>query len=87
MLNGYYENKTKFYFGRDTEINISNEIPRKSKVLLVYGRKSFLSSSLREKVLEILKAAKVKTFELGGVKPNPTADLVYEGIKICKKIE
>ena len=41
MLNGYYENKTKFYFGRDTEINISNEIPRKSKVLLVYGRKSF----------------------------------------------
>ncbi len=85
MLNGYYENKTKFYFGRDTEINISNEIPRKSKVLLVYGRKSFLSSSLREKVLEILKAAKVKTFELGGVKPNPTADLVYEGIKICKK--
>ena len=24
-------------------------------------------------------------YELGGVKPNPRADLVYEGIKICKE--
>jgi alcohol dehydrogenase YqhD (iron-dependent ADH family) len=32
-----------------------------------------------------LKAAGVTWVELGGVKPNPKLDLVYEGIKLCRE--
>lgn len=86
MLNDRYENKTVFYFGKDTEINLERELQGKySKILLHYGSGSLKKYGLYEKIINILKSIGVEMFELGGVEPNPKADLIYKGIELCKK--
>lgn len=85
MLNEKYENKTTFYFGKDTEINIENEIKGKyKKVLLHYGSNSLKKNGLYAKITKILNDSGVEFIELSGVEPNPKSDLVYKGIEICR---
>ena len=50
----------------------------------LYGG-SVIKSGLLDKIKSQLKDEDIDYYELGGVKPNPRADLVYEGIKICKE--
>lgn len=42
-------------------------------------------SSLLAKMLERLEEENIEYITLGGVKPNPKDDLVYQGIEICRK--
>lgn len=85
MLNEKYENKTVFYFGKDTEINLITELQNNySKILLHYGASSFKKFGLYEKITNMLNNANIEFIELGGVKANPKADLVYKGIEICR---
>ena len=55
-----------------------------TKVLIHYGGGSCVKSGLLDRVKESLDLNFIKHIELGGVKPNPRASLVYEGIKLCK---
>ncbi len=85
MLNGIYENKTVFYFGQNSEINIIKELKGNfSKILLHYGSNSFKKYGLYKKITRILEDANIDFIELGGVEPNPKSNMVYEGIDICK---
>ena len=87
MLNFEFCSPTKFVFGRDAQSKVGALVKEfgGSRVLVVYGGGSVVRSGLLNQVLASLDAAGLEHMELGGVKPNPRDDLVYEGIDICKK--
>ena len=77
---------TRIVFGRDTEGGIGELLrPHSKKVLLHFGGGSIKKSGLYDRVVSSLERAGVGFVELGGVQPNPTLPLVYEGIKLCKQ--
>lgn len=86
MLDGIYSHPTTIYFGKGMELKVGEEVKKYSKkVLLHYGKESFKKYGLYDKVTGSLKSKGVRHIELGGVKPNPSADLVYQGIELCRK--
>lgn len=54
-------------------------------VLLTYGGGSIKKIGLYDKVLEQLRLADKKVFELKGIEPNPKITSVRDGVKICKE--
>lgn len=86
MLNGTYSQPTTIYFGKGTEFKVGEQVKKYSEnVLLHYGKESLKKYGLYDKVTESLKFEGVRYIECGGVKSNPSADLVYEGIELCRK--
>lgn len=78
---------TRYLFGRGVE----NEVGRLCKnaewknVMIVYGGGSAVKSGLLDRVTASLDAEGISHISLGGVKPNPTDDMVYEGIDRCRR--
>lgn len=86
MLNGTYYSPTIFYFGKGLELKVGVEVKKYAdSVLLHYGQSSLKKSVLYDRVKNSLLAEGLGVYELGGVKPNPRADLVYQGIDLCRK--
>jgi alcohol dehydrogenase YqhD (iron-dependent ADH family) len=87
MNNFSFCRPTDFLFGRDTETHTGEMVKKHggTKVLVLYGGGSVVRSGLLGKVKKSLDEAGVTYMELGGVKPNPRAELVYEGIDLCRK--
>ena len=86
MLNFNYQNETKIIFGKDTELRVGTELAlHTQKVFLHYGGASAKATGLYDKIIVSLNEAGIEFVELGGVKPNPRTDLVYEGIEICRR--
>lgn len=87
MENFTFYSPTEFVFGRDTE-GQTGELVRKHgghKALIVYGGGSAVKSGLLGRVKESLAGAGIECVELGGIKPNPTDDRVYEGIALARE--
>ena len=87
MLNFNFYRPTDFYFGRGEEKR-TGEVCRKhgaKKVLLHFGGQSAVKSGLIARVEQSLTDAGVQYVSLGGVQPNPRAELVYQGIELCRK--
>ena len=87
MENFSFYSPTYFEFGKDAEDKAASLVKRfgGSKVMIVYGGGSVVRSGLLDRVKRSLDAEGISYVELGGVKPNPSSGLVYEGIDICKK--
>jgi len=86
MIDGIYRNPTTIYFGKDVELAVGEEVGKyANRVLLHFGKQSFKNSGLYQKVTSSLRSSGIEFIELGGVKSNPDARLVYEGIDICRK--
>lgn len=87
MDNFTFCNPTKIVFGKETEYEVGKLIKEYggTNVLIHYGSSSAVKSGLIDKVKTSLDLSFIKHIELGGVKPNPRASLVYEGIKLCKE--
>lgn len=86
MLNFIYDNKTTLIFGKGTQHEAGRLLkPFGKKILLHYGGGSIRRSGLHDAITASLKAAGVEYEELGGVQPNPTLPLVYEGIRLCRE--
>jgi len=87
MKNFSFYAPTYFAFGKDEEKKVAELVIRfgGSRVLLVYGGGTIKKTGLYASVTDSLRSKGVYFSELGGVKPNPRSDLVYEGIKICKR--
>ena len=86
MDNFTYWAPTKYVFGRDAENRVGQlacEFGGK-KVLLVYGGGSVVRSGLLERVKSALDLSGIEYMEMGGIRPNPTDDRVYEGIDIVR---
>ena len=86
MLNGTFQHPTVVLFGKDAELRVGEEIAKHSKrVLLHFGGGSIKRHGLYDRVVKSLYDAGISYVELGGVRPNPRADLVYQGIDLCRK--
>lgn len=86
MENFVFDYCTRVVFGKGTE-NQVGEIAKKygNKVFLHYGGGSIKKWGLYNRVIESLEKASIEVVELGGVRPNPTYDLIKKGIKICRE--
>jgi len=84
MENFVFNNTTKIIFGKGVESQVGNELKGYRKILLHYGSGSIKKSGLYDRVVQSLQDAGVAWVELGGVKPNPSLSLVYEGIRLCR---
>lgn len=76
---------TYIHFGKGSLKKMLKHISKYSKILLVTGGESIRKNGIYDEIINILKGANIKIFEVSGVKPNPGVDKVYEGIEICKK--
>lgn len=86
MNNFTYWAPTRYTFGRDAEEKAGQEARRENmtKVLVVYGQGSAVRSGLLDRVVKSLNENGVETVLMAGVQPNPTDELVYKGIEICR---
>ena len=86
MDNFTFSSPTKFVFGKNTETECGKLIKEFNgkRVLLHFGGSSALKSGLIDRVKKALEKEKIIYFTLGGVKPNPIAKKVYEGIELCR---
>lgn len=82
MENFTFYSPTEFIFGKGTEKETGAAAKRYGavKVMIVSGGGSAERSGLLPAVRKSLEEAGVDYCELKGVRPNPTADKVYEGI-------
>lgn len=87
MLDGIYKNPTTIIFGRNSLSSLVGELKKEfvKKILIVHGSSSFAKLGIEEIIKETLSGADINYLFLGGVKTNPEANLVYEGIKLCKE--
>ena len=87
MDNFQFYSPTQFLFGKDAETQAGACVRRHggTRVLLHYGGGSAERSGLLERVRRSLRESDLPFVELGGVQPNPRAELVYEGIRLCRE--
>ena len=86
MINFTYYNPTRTIFGKDTELQVGQEIRKYAqKVLFHYGGGSIKKSGLYDRVVASLKENGIEFIELPGVRPNPRVSLVRKGIDICRE--
>ena len=86
MLNDIYQNPTTIYFGAGMEERIGTETSKYSRrILLHYGVSSIFSNGIYKNIATHLTNADIYFVELGGVEPNPKAELVREGINLCRR--
>lgn len=87
MENFTFYTPTLYEFGRGTEekVGMLTFLTGSTRVLLVYGRRYAKNNGLIGRIENSLNTLGIEYFELGGVEPNPTDTLVYEGIKIARK--
>lgn len=87
MDNFSYCSPTRYVFGRGVESQTGPLTAAMGcrKVMIVYGGGSARRSGLLDRVVASLKEAAVEWTELGGIRPNPTDDRVYEGIGQCRR--
>lgn len=82
MLNFEFKNPTKIIFGKDTISKLVTEIPRGSKILLIYGGGSIKKNGIYDQVKSALTNFTVEEF--GGVPANPEYTVLVEALKIIK---
>ncbi len=80
-----YCNPTKLYFGEESLSNLSGELKKYGKnVVLIYGAGSIKKNGIYDEVVAILQAEGKNVAEIAGVMPNPTIEKLYEGIEIAR---
>jgi NADP-dependent alcohol dehydrogenase len=83
MNNFQYKNPTKILFGKGQIENISQEIPKDAKVLLLYGGGSIKRNGIYEQVKTAL--SKMNIVEFGGIPANPEYEVLLKALDIIKK--
>ena len=83
MNNFEYKNPTKILFGKGQIEKLSKEVPKESKVLLLYGGGSIKKNGIYDQVMNALCEHSV--VEFGGIPPNPEYSVLMEALKVIKK--
>ncbi len=85
MLSFDYHNPTRYIYGEGEHRRIGTLLRHYTgKVLLHYGGGSLKKTGVYTTITNALNQAGIEFCELGGVKPNPSVELVYQGIDICR---
>lgn len=86
MNNFVYDIPTKVYFGLDQLGNLTSELSKYGKrVLLTYGGGSIKKIGLYDKIISLIDSTDLELFELSQIEPNPRIESVRDGVAICKK--
>jgi len=84
MINNFtFYNPTRIVFGSGSIAKLHKLVPKKSRVLLLYGGGSILKNGIYDQVVTALKKRDV--FEFGGIEPNPDYDTLMKAVKLVKK--
>lgn len=82
MNNFSFANPVKVIFGKGTIAELSNEIPKGKKVLLIYGGGSIKKNGVYEQVINALKG--FEHFEFSGIEPNPHYETCMQAVTLIK---
>lgn len=87
MIDFEFVSPTKIYFGRNKEEDIGQIIKSYGfkKVLLHFGGGSIQRSGLYDTIINSLKSVNLAYVVLGGVRVNPTRELVKLGVALARK--
>ncbi|MEO8794790.1 MAG: iron-containing alcohol dehydrogenase [Daejeonella sp.] len=83
MLNFEFKNPTKIIFGKGQIENIAKEIPKDSKILMLYGGGSIKKNGIYDKVKSALKDFEL--LEFGGIPANPEYEVLLKALDVIKK--
>lgn len=83
MLNFEFKNPTKILFGEGEIAKIKNEIPKDSKILMIYGGGSIKNNGVYDQVKSALKDFSV--LEFGGIPANPEYDVLMDALRIIRE--
>ena len=78
-----YYNPTQIIFGTGTIAKINKLIPRKAKVMVLYGGGSIKKNGVYDQVMAALKKREV--LEFGGIEANPDYDTLMPAVKKIRK--
>lgn len=78
-----FYNPTRIVFGTGTIAKINKLIPRKAKVMVLYGGGSIKKNGVYEQVMAALKKREI--LEFGGIEPNPDYDTLMQAVKKIQK--
>ncbi len=85
MNNFRYFNPTEIFFGKGSIAKLESLVPKKAKVMLLYGGGSIKTNGVHSQVMKALK--KHKVIEFGGIEPNPDYTTLKKALKEVKKEE
>lgn len=83
MNNFEYKNPVKIIFGKGTIPKVAGEIPKNSKVLMLYGGGSIKRNGVYDQVKTALKD--FEWFEFGGIEANPHYETCMKAIDVVKE--
>jgi len=83
MNNFEFYNPTRIIFGAESISKIKKLIPRKARVLLLYGGGSIKKNGVYMQVADALR--KHELFEFGGIEPNPDYATLMKAVKLVRK--
>src|SRR5580693_8069594 len=79
MLNFEFYNPTKIVFGRDTIAKLSQLVPAKARVLILYGGASAQKTGTLAEVKAALGEREVHEF--AGIEPNPSYETLMQAVE------
>ena len=82
MNNFEFKNPTKILFGKGEIKKLTSEIPKNSKVLMLYGGGSIKSNGVYYQCIEALKEHQV--IEFGGIPANPEYEVLLKALEVIK---
>ncbi|MEL6114878.1 iron-containing alcohol dehydrogenase [Photobacterium sp. SP02] len=77
-----YHNPTRIHFGEGQIAAITNEIPKSSKVLVLYGGGSIKANGVYDQVAKAL--SEHQWTEFSGIEPNPQYDTLMKAVDTVK---
>lgn len=83
MYNFEYKNPVKIIFGKRTIPKVADEIPKNSKILLIYGGGSIKKTGVYDQVTNALQDFDL--LEFGGIEPNPHYETCMKAVDLAKK--
>lgn len=86
MINFDFQIKTKLFFGKDKHLEIGNVLKEfnAQKVMIFIGQGSVRTSGLLDTITSKIAGESIDFKVVEGIRPNPTADLVREFIKVAR---
>lgn len=83
MNNFIYQNPVKIIFGKGMIGEVSNEIPKGSKVLIIYGGGSIKKNGVYDQVATALSGYEI--YEFSGIEPNPHYGTCMKAVALIRE--
>ncbi|EHC80245.1 putative oxidoreductase YqhD, partial [Salmonella enterica subsp. enterica serovar Montevideo str. S5-403] len=82
MNNFTLHTPTRILFGKGAIVDLRDQIPQDSRVLITYGGGSVKKTGVLAQVQEALKGLDVREF--GGIEPNPSYETLMKAVQLVR---